>query len=258
MDYNYHTHTYRCSHAVGEDEDYIRSAIASGIKRMGFSDHISLVLPDGSESWFRVPARQVNEYFSTLRALAEKYKNEIEIKVGFEAEYYPEFFEQMLEMSKEVGADYMILGQHYLKAECFAPDDHSTTLSDDEKRLCDYVSTVLEAMKTGAFSYVAHPDIIAFTGDKEIYDREMKKIAELSLELDIPLEINLLGIREDRRYPCERFWEIAGQVGAPVTFGLDAHTPEDAGSLEAVKIAEEICRKYGLNYIGEPHLIPLK
>ena len=55
LDYNYHTHTKWCSHAVGEDEEYILNAIINGIKKLGFSEHIPLVREDGTESKYRLP-----------------------------------------------------------------------------------------------------------------------------------------------------------------------------------------------------------
>ena len=39
MKHNYHTHTTRCHHAEGSDEDYIIEAIKAGYKTLGFSDH---------------------------------------------------------------------------------------------------------------------------------------------------------------------------------------------------------------------------
>ena len=36
---NYHTHTYRCHHAIGKEEDYILNAIKAGYTELGFSDH---------------------------------------------------------------------------------------------------------------------------------------------------------------------------------------------------------------------------
>ena len=39
MKYNYHTHTKRCGHATGEDEDYVIAALNKGYKILGFSDH---------------------------------------------------------------------------------------------------------------------------------------------------------------------------------------------------------------------------
>ena len=48
MDYNYHTHTYLCSHATGEIEDYIKTAIENGIKYMGFSEHFPIRFENGN------------------------------------------------------------------------------------------------------------------------------------------------------------------------------------------------------------------
>ena len=44
---NYHTHTYRCGHAVGEDRQYVETAIERGLKVLGFSDHVPMPFPDG-------------------------------------------------------------------------------------------------------------------------------------------------------------------------------------------------------------------
>ena len=36
---NYHTHTTRCGHAEGTEEEYILTALRCGFKVLGFSDH---------------------------------------------------------------------------------------------------------------------------------------------------------------------------------------------------------------------------
>ena len=36
---NYHTHTTRCHHATGSDEEFVLSAIKGGYQELGFSDH---------------------------------------------------------------------------------------------------------------------------------------------------------------------------------------------------------------------------
>ena len=58
---NYHTHTYRCGHAVGEDREYVEKAIERGLQVLGFSDHVPMPFPDGHESRFRVPLRLLDE-----------------------------------------------------------------------------------------------------------------------------------------------------------------------------------------------------
>jgi histidinol phosphatase-like PHP family hydrolase len=40
LDYCYHSHTTRCGHAYGSDEDYVEAAITNGFRVIGFSDHI--------------------------------------------------------------------------------------------------------------------------------------------------------------------------------------------------------------------------
>ena len=39
MKTNFHTHTARCGHASGRDEEYVQSAIRGGYQVLGFADH---------------------------------------------------------------------------------------------------------------------------------------------------------------------------------------------------------------------------
>jgi len=254
MDYNYHTHTHWCDHATGTPEEYIQTAIRGGIKHFGFSDHAPWIFPDGYESHFRVPMVQAGQYIAELQQLREKFKDEIELHIGFEMEYYPAYFDAMLQNVKQIGAEYLILGQHFLDNE--HPNGHgSQRETQDAGFLAEYVATVVEAMNSGVFTYVAHPDIFKFTGDMDVYLREMEKICIASAALQVPLEINFLGIRQGRNYPNDAFWALAGQAQCPVTFGFDAHeTPSACDKTSLVK-ARELVEKYRLNYIGEPTLI---
>ena len=117
MDYNFHTHTVRCNHASGTDEEYILRALSCGIRDMGFSEHIPLSFSDGHESYYRVPIRQVDEYVSSLSALREKYKGQIDLHIGFEMEVYPSRFDEMVASARTYGAEYLLLGQHYIGEE---------------------------------------------------------------------------------------------------------------------------------------------
>lgn len=255
MDYNYHTHTFRCSHATGTEEEYILRAIEGGIRYMGFSEHAPLKLPDGTEHYYRLQTADIEDYFSSLRALREKYREQIEISIGFEMEYYPEYFDEMLRLARDSGAEYLILGQHQL---CITPDYiHSYRATDDPQLLARFVDITVEAMQTGVFSYVAHPDLIRFEGDGELYCRQMRRICLESLRLNIPIELNFLGIREGRAYPNMRFWQIAGEVGAPVTFGFDAHGAQAAYDGDSYEKAMSTVGRFHLNYIGKPSLISI-
>ena len=254
MEHNFHTHTYRCNHATGTEREYIERAISGGIKHMGFSDHMPFRFSDGYESSFRVPTSSAAEYISTIRELREEYKDKIEINVGFEMEYYPEYFDEMLSKARGYGAEYLILGQHFLYNEY--PNGKAafvdTKSTDDLKH---YVDCVISAIKSGCFTYVAHPDCIKFVGEKAAYINEMRKICVASREYDIPIEINFLGIRGKRHYPNEIFWEIAAEERSPVTFGNDAHDAASAYDPDSMIKAKNLVKKLNLNYIGMPKLI---
>ena len=256
MDYNYHTHTTRCNHATGTEREYIEHAIRAGIRHLGFSEHIPLLFPDGHESFFRLPLRDTEEYVSTIRHLADEYRDRIAIHVGFEMEYYPAYFDTMLETAKRAGAEYLLLGQHFIENESpLYPS--SSTPCDSEWELCRYVDALLAGIGTGVFTYVAHPDVFSFTGDPAVYKREMSRLCEGAARSGTPFEINFLGIRARRRYPYEPFWQIAGEYGVPVTFGMDAHAAPDAGDTASKRRAMELVEAYHLNYIGAPRLVAI-
>lgn len=254
MNYNYHTHTALCSHATGTVDGYVERAIENGVKYMGFSDHIPYIRPDGKESYYRVPVEKGKLYCDEIKALGERYKDKILLSVGFETEYYEEYFEDMLKSAIEYGAEYLILGQHFTEPEVHGAR-HTVDETDNPEHLREYVSSVVLAMKKKVFTYIAHPDIVNFTGDEELYKEEMRKICITSREFNIPLEINFLGIRGRRNYPRELFWEIAGEENCPVTFGFDAHTEMDAYDGDSLSVAKEMVKRYNLNYIGKPELV---
>ena len=252
MKYNFHTHTSRCGHATGSMREYVEAAIKVGITRMGFSEHPPFLLhPD--TSW-RCPPHLVEEYMAEARALREEYKDKLELHIGFEMEYYPGYFEEMLSYVRGLGAEYLILGEHYLSADenLYAWRHHAD--DQEEEKLKCYVSCLTAGMYSGVFTYMAHPDLFGFVGEESVYRREMGKLCRASRETGIPLEINFLGIREKRNYPNPLFWELAGEEGSPVVFGFDAHNVAGAADLASLPRAMELVNTYRLNLVKEPTL----
>ena len=253
MIYNYHTHTTRCHHAVNSDEEYIKAAIEAGIKYLGFSDHAPVVFSGGHGFHYHMDIEDGEEYVRTIRALADKYKDDIHISVGFEMEYYPSCFCEMLDLTRKFGADYLILGQHFIGDE-YPNGIGSRAYTEDPLLLREYVDNVIKGIESGVFSYVAHPDIINFGGDVEFYENEMTRLCLVAKEHNVPLEINLHGIHHERHYPSDRFFAIAGEVGAPVTFGVDAHESSALLYKDTVYKASKMVERHRLNYIGMPKL----
>ncbi len=244
MQANYHTHTWRCNHAAGTERDYIEQALAVGLRDLGFSDHAPYPFCGGHQSAFRMRMEQTADYFQTLQALRQEYAGRIRIHIGFEAEYYPACFSSFLEHIRAFGCEYLILGQHFLANE--DTDEYSGRPTDDESYLARYVDQVIEGMQTGAFTYVAHPDLSNWQGALPVYRRQVRRLCRAARQLDIPLEINLLGIRENRHYPREAFWQVAGEEGNRVILGCDAHQPEAFDRPDIEEQALAMARRCGL------------
>ena len=138
----------------------------------------------------------------------------------------------------------MILGQHYLGNGVNAP--FCGARSDSVQRLRNYCKQTQEALETGKFLYFAHPDVIWYTGPTEIYEEEMTALCRYCKEIEIPLEINLLGVREDRNYPCEQFWKIAARVGNTVIYGADAHHADHVYSPDVIAKADRFAERCGI------------
>lgn len=244
---NYHTHTARCRHADGTDREYVECAIKNGMKVIGFSDHCPWVFEDGFVSGTRMLPSQLDDYFSSLEALKREYAGDIKIYIGFEAEYIPELMEKQNELLKDYPVDYMILGEHFTEREPFS--DYTGFPTEDEAKLKKYVDLVIEGLETGKYAYAAHPDLMNFVGDSQIYDRHYSRLCRYLKEKNIPVEINLLGVREGRHYPSEGFLSIAGKIGNTAIIGCDAHYPSALCDNENIDKCRELARKFDLKLV---------
>ena len=241
---NYHTHTQRCGHASGEDEEYAQSALEAGIEILGFSDHTPYFFPGDHYSRFRMRPEAFPGYCQSIERLKNDYRGKVEIHLGVEAEYYPALFPELLAYLQENGVEYLLLGQHYIRNE--QDGVYSGHVTTDPEVLKTYCYQTMDAMNTGLFTYFAHPDLICFEGKKETYQQYMRQVVREAKSCNVPLEMNLLGIREDRHYPNSDFWEIVAEENCPVIIGADAHSPEVFQSTLAEEKALAWLKELGL------------
>ena len=252
MLFNYHTHTKRCHHAQGEDREYVEQAIEKGLQVLGFSDHAPYFFPNTDYySSFRMFTDQLEEYADSVRSLQKEYANDIRILCGFELEYYPKFHEEEKKFLSKINPDYYIMGQHFAGNEIDIP---YVPYMEGEKNFTAYISQILEGLKTGDFLYLAHPDLGGYRYPEEVIQREYRRLCEGAKTLNIPLEINFLGLRTKRHYPDRKFFKIAAEVGNQIIFGADAHEPWNVCNTETEKEALQWVEELGLKLIDKPIL----
>jgi len=246
---NYHTHTTRCRHAVGEDREYVEAAIEAGLEILGFADHTPYPTGTDFKSGMRIPLELADDYFTSITSLRDEYKNDIKIYVGVEAEYFPAHFDKLMDFMKDYPLDYMILGNHFVPEE-----HHGAYVGADftDKRIIEmYADNLIEGIKTGKFAYVAHPDLPAYVGEDMVQVKTdiYHKICKAAKEYDIPLEINMLGHMRQIQYPSDLFFNIASEYKNDVIVGMDIHKPSHFGKLEALKYCIEMADRFGLNRV---------
>lgn len=244
---NYHTHTWRCLHASGTEREYIENAIEGGLKILGFSDHTPMPYPGDYVSKSKMRMDQLEDYVTTVLRLKKEYEREIEIRLGLEVEYYPAYFEELLEFTGQYPVEYFLLAQHFLGNEI--NDFFVMDRTSDREHLLRYCEQTEEALRTGRFSCFAHPDVLNFTGDQELYRECMRRLCGTAKEMKVPLEVNFLGLWTGRHYPNPAFWEIAGEEGNEVIYGADAHQADKVWNPEALAMADKLAKDCGLRVI---------
>lgn len=253
--YNYHTHTVRCRHARGSEREFVEAAIECGFKELGFSDHAPYLFPKSAEyySTFRMYPEQAEDYAGTVKQLKKEYDGRIKIYLGYEIEFYPEYFAETERYLKSFGCDYFILGQHFTYNEIDGIYVGGRSGHESCAQLEAYTDQVIEAMATGKFLYTAHPDVFFFSGNADFYELQARRLCRGSVKYGVPLEINLLGVRENRHYPNGTFWRIAGEEGATAVLGVDAHSPEAIRrAAEDERAAMELAKKFNIKVIERP------
>jgi len=241
---NFHTHTTRCMHAEGAEEEYVRQAIAAGFDCIGFADHTPWPYKSDFVSNMRMPISQAEDYFETIRALQKKYAGQIRILLGLECEAFPEFYGWLEELKRSGTVDYIILGNHY-----DTNDEHDGFYFGkcrNPEQVRRYVNTTLDGMESGLFAYLAHPDLYlhSYPEFDETAEWAAHELCRAAKRLNMPLEYNLLGRRRNGKdhdrgavgYTSDEFWNIAAQAGIRAIIGVDAHQPE------AMNCAEEFLR----------------
>ncbi|MGN1224486.1 MAG: histidinol-phosphatase [Ruminococcus sp.] len=241
---NYHTHTPRCQHATGEEKAYVEQAIQNGMKILGFSDHCPWIFSDSYCSPIRMRPAEVDDYFHVLTSLKREYADDITIYIGFESEYVPEMMPAQQQLLKDYPIDYMILGEHFLYPE--QKGIYTGRPTKEETELEHYVNLVIEAMETGKYRYVAHPDLFHFIGDPAVYEKHYHRLCCYLKEKEIPIEINQLGWTDRRHYPNAHFLQIAQAVGNTAIIGCDAHHPEALNDTASQAECRKLAEKYQL------------
>ena len=257
QNFNYHGHTKRCGHAVGEDEEYVQAAIAAGYSIIGFSDHAPY--PGQYHAQERMDVGELDDYIRSIKELQQKYQGQIDIYIGMEIENYQAYKKELKQYRDML--DYCIIGQHSMALrDGNAVGDYY--VENDDAHVLLYAGQIKEALEEGLAVIVAHPDLFMFGRREwnETCEMATEMICDAALKANAVLEVNLGGIKYGKRtlgretrlpYPYRRFWEIVERKGNSVIYGLDVHAPQQYLQEDNFAIVDAVIQGLSLHFVDD-------
>lgn len=227
---SYHNHT-TWSDGAPTLAAQIQAAKAAGLDELGISDHYVLY-PGGEEVEWSLPLDMLGDYVLELRAAAHEVRG-LTLRLGIEADFFPETIEDLRERLAPYPWDYVIGSVHYVDG---FPIDENTrfwdalTAEEQNEKWRLYWVRIRQLAESGVFDFVAHPDLPKKFGHRPTVDLTAEITAALDAiaAADMAIEINTAGwsLPAGEAYPSLELLRAARAREIPLLINADAHFPE--------------------------------
>lgn len=230
-----HTHHYRCSHASGTLEEYIEAAIAKKMTYIGLSDHAPLLDREMDEHFgdIHMAPSALEDCYLEMRRLKKKYSHEINVLIGLEVDYIPGLESTYEEFLKDYTFDYLIGAVHYFNGYHIFDPRRWKKNTDIVGVYKNYFHHIQQAAMMDLFDSIAHLDAITAWGVlpcRRVLNPLIQNTLEVIQVNSKTVEINTSGLRKcNEPFPFWPIIEELHQLQVPLTFGSDAHSPEEVG-----------------------------
>jgi len=218
---------------------YLLQARQLGINEIGISEH---------DEFCSLISHQL------IAQIQSEWADNLIIRIGMEADYIPGREAQISQLIKNHPYDYIIGSIHFIDGWGF---DHPAYRDGFEHREIDdiykrYVELLVQMVNSKLFDIVGHLDLVKIWGNRPLrqttrhyFEPVLKAIREHGLTV----EINSAGLRKEvaEIYPEADLIGLMFDYNIPITFGSDAHHPDQIG--EGLSIAYQVARKAGYRYL---------
>lgn len=237
---DHHIHTRLCNHASGEMEEYVEAGIANGLHRIIFLEHFEIGISYFESTWLR--EEDFIFYCSEGKRLKEKYKNKIQIGIGVEIGYNPDYVSETLGFLKSFSWDWVGLSYHFLKSDGM----HANLVSKRQYNLdalgkigvdnviTMYLQSLMKAIEQIPANMLCHLDaVLRHHPEIQFMPRHYSLIRELleaMVRKKMALEVNTSGFHiRGEPFPSLSILKEAITLGIPLAAASDAHRPADVG-----------------------------
>lgn len=237
---DHHVHTKLCGHAVGEMEEYVEMAIAKGLRKLIFLEHLEKGISTPHRTW--LSAEDFTTYFRVGERLQEQYKDQIEIGLGVECGYNPVSKDILNKKLQErpwawigLSCHFVALpgDSHHINLFSRNPESHQKIRAYGTAELFSlYFKRLIEAVQSLPANMLCHLDGALRHLPECLLGKDhlllIEELLDLVVETEMTLEINTSGLRlRGEQFPAGQVLEMAVAKKIPFCLSSDAHRPED-------------------------------
>lgn len=251
--FDFHMHTCFSGDCDTPAEEMIESAIQKGLSSICITDHNDPDFPP-SENCFDL---DTPAYLTALTALQERYKEQIDVRIGVELGLQPHLAGFFREYLSSYPFDFVIGSSHLVDGQ----DPYYPVFFEGREEAASYeryFTSIIENLN--AFSDIdvyGHIDYIVRYGPNKnarysyrAYEEVLETILRTLIEKGVGLEVNTGGYRYGLGVPnpmpaiIRRYLALGGEC---ITLGADAHTPSYVAF--SFDKALELLRDCGVRYL---------
>ena len=231
---DYHMHTPLCHHAEGEPWELAAHAVELGIPEIGFSEHNPMMRNDWDD--WHMEIENLELYLDKVRKAQTDFP-QLTIKYGLEVDFIPGHEEWIKDLASRYPWDYFIGSVHYI-SDSFDIDNPDKIDQWKERDAYEvwsaYLERLTQAADFGLFQIIGHADLckkFCFYPERDVMPL-FQKFLETARDRQVAIEINTAGLRKDCKemYPSPAILKMASELGVLLTFGSDAHAPNEVGA----------------------------
>ena len=230
MKADFHVHTSFSGDSDYSPESMIQAAIKYGLDTICITDH--------QDEEFTEPGFEIDfpNYFPTLKALQEKYREQIDIRIGMEYGLQPQLGQSCHELVRKYPFDFVIGSRHLLDGQDMYYRKCFDYMTDEEAYRKAFEEILDDIQYVTDFDVLGHFDYIVRYGKSQHKEYSCAKYAELIdailkhlISNGKGLEINTAGWKYGLPFAhphtdvLKRYHELGGEI---LTIGSDAHKPE--------------------------------
>jgi histidinol-phosphatase (PHP family) len=253
--YKFHAHTHYCDGSA-EPEVYIIEAIKQNFKVYGFSGHSPIPIPNN----FALTEETMPLYCNEIERLKEKYKGQIDVLLGMEADFIPALTTPFDDFRTQFRLDYIIGSVHIVKnstGDIWFVDGPVRQSYDDglklffnndiQRAVTSFYHQTNLMLESEHFEIIGHFDKITmynqnrfFTSSEPWYRKLVTETIALIKEEDVVVEINSRGLYKKRSsdfFPEAFILKHLYDAKIPVMINSDAHAPHEISLVHREAIA---------------------